>query len=165
MRPFFELIRPSEDLIGVEVGVATGDNADNILQGLDIRTLYLIDSYPIYNSESTVEGQKHNKKVAIEKFVDMKKVKFIFKDSVQAVEEVPSELDFVYIDANHRYESVKADIQVWLPKIKMGGLIGGHDFDSREDNYGVYRAVSEWAVPNKILVSFKGSDWWAKKRE
>ena len=37
-------------------------------------------------------------------------------------------LDFVFIDADHSYESVVEDIQSWFPKVKNGGIIGGHDF-------------------------------------
>ncbi len=38
-------------------------------------------------------------------------------------------LDFVFIDAEHDYNSVKNDILSWLPKIKNGGYIGGHDYE------------------------------------
>src|SRR5690606_19818100 len=31
--------------------------------------------------------------------------------------------DFVFIDADHLYEGVKADIEAWRPKIKEGGCI------------------------------------------
>lgn len=50
-------------------------------------------------------------------------------------------LDFVYIDANHEYESIRDDIEAWLPKVKIGGYIGGHDYV--RGKYGVYRAVDE----------------------
>lgn len=56
-------------------------------------------------------------------------------------------LDFVFIDAGHDYESVKKDITNWLPKIKKGGIISGHDyFNSIEfgGNFGVKRAVDEF---------------------
>ena len=36
-------------------------------------------------------------------------------------------LDFVFIDADHQYESIKQDIELWLPKVKKGGILAGHD--------------------------------------
>jgi methyltransferase family protein len=50
-------------------------------------------------------------------------------------------LDFVYIDALHTYEGVRSDIALWLPKIREGGFIGGHDYVSSFP--GVIRAVNE----------------------
>ena len=35
--------------------------------------------------------------------------------------------DFVYIDANHTYQHIIADIEYWLPKCKSGGIFAGHD--------------------------------------
>jgi hypothetical protein len=49
--------------------------------------------------------------------------------------------DFVYIDAAHDYESVKADIREWLPKVKPGGYICGHDYGG--EYTGVKKAVDE----------------------
>ena len=37
-------------------------------------------------------------------------------------------LDFVFIDAAHDYRSVFEDIVAWLPKVKIGGIISGHDW-------------------------------------
>jgi hypothetical protein len=36
-------------------------------------------------------------------------------------------LDFVFLDADHSYDAIKSDIISWLPKIKPGGLLAGHD--------------------------------------
>ena len=41
-------------------------------------------------------------------------------------------LDFVFIDADHSYEGVKQDIKHWLPKVKKGGLVSGHDLHMLE---------------------------------
>jgi predicted O-methyltransferase YrrM len=49
-------------------------------------------------------------------------------------------LDFVFIDGDHSYEAVKADIQAWLPKVKSNGLLAGHDYGWCES---VRKAVHE----------------------
>lgn len=51
------------------------------------------------------------------------------------------QLDFVHIDGNHSYESVKTDILCWKDKIKIGGIIGGHDYSSGWP--GLVNAVDE----------------------
>lgn len=57
------------------------------------------------------------------------------------------ELDGCFIDAAHDYESVKADIAAWLPKVKTGGFFGGHDIDAP----GVLQAVQEAGFPYHIV--------------
>lgn len=47
----------------------------------------------------------------------------------------------VFIDADHRYEYIRRDILAWLPKIKPGGFIGGHDYVNGWN--GVVEAVDE----------------------
>ena len=38
-------------------------------------------------------------------------------------------LDFVFLDASHEYKDVKDDIEHWLPKVKIGGTLGGDDMN------------------------------------
>ena len=53
-------------------------------------------------------------------------------------------LDFVFIDASHEYEDVKNDIVSWLPKIKHGGILAGHDYWSDPDSWpSVRKAVND----------------------
>lgn len=56
--------------------------------------------------------------------------------------------DWVYVDANHTYEGVTADLEACLPKMKIGGLICGHDYINspywRHANYGVVEAVDDF---------------------
>jgi predicted O-methyltransferase YrrM len=68
-------------------------------------------------------------------------------------------LDFVFIDADHRYEAVKADICAWTPKLKPGGLLSGHDIHYSS----VHRAV-EKLIPSFEEVGFDHI-WFAKKED
>ena len=50
--------------------------------------------------------------------------------------------DLIFIDADHHYDAVKLDIQLWLKKLTPGGWIGGHNY--HEPMWpGVTRAVDE----------------------
>jgi SAM-dependent methyltransferase len=39
-------------------------------------------------------------------------------------------LDFVFIDADHTVDAVQSDIAAWRPKIKSGGTLAGHDWNT-----------------------------------
>jgi predicted O-methyltransferase YrrM len=57
-------------------------------------------------------------------------------------------VDFVFIDADHNYESVKKDILSWLPKMREGGIMSGHDYHN--NTCGVKQAVDE-LFPNVTI--------------
>lgn len=52
----------------------------------------------------------------------------------------PFAVDLVFIDADHTYEAVKEDIELWKPHVRPGGLLCGHDYRLFE---GVTQAVDE----------------------
>jgi len=64
-------------------------------------------------------------------------------------------IDFIYIDADHTYESVKRDIELYLPKVKDGGIIGGHDY--RPEWKGVVEAVNE--MLGEPMFTFIDGSW------
>jgi hypothetical protein len=61
-------------------------------------------------------------------------------------------LDFVFIDGNHSYEAVKEDLRLWCPKVKVGGLVIGHDYhvNTAKPFLQVKRAVDEYVAANQI---------------
>lgn len=73
--------------------------------------------------------------------------------SVEAARFFPdSSLSFVFIDGDHRYEAVSADIQAWLPKVISGAVIAGHDAYCP----GVGAAVKELLPGHEV----RGTCWW-----
>ena len=56
-------------------------------------------------------------------------VRTIPLDSVTAASLFPdNSLASCFIDACHLFDAVQADILAWLPKIREGGILGGHDY-------------------------------------
>ena len=73
-------------------------------------------------------------------------------DSVDASKKYENNsIDFIFIDASHEYEYVKKDIEAWFPKVKINGIIAGHDY--KNGWVGVDKAVDEFFVDKKILTS------------
>ncbi len=169
MRPFFEHVRLNcrkGGLVGAEIGVAGGDNAEDVIKHLSLDKIYLVDHYQPYYGAPLAEGQYNTHQAAKDRLKFAKdKIEWIIKPSEEASIDVPGEsLDFVYIDANHHEEGISSDINVWLPKVKPYGFIGGHDFDSLEDNYAVMRVVSDFAIhKNNYKITVDGNDWWIQK--
>lgn len=69
-----------------------------------------------------------------------------------------SYFDFVYIDGDHRYDAVKSDIEAWLPLIKRGGMIAGHDYLYRSGKHrspcGVKPAVDDYFEKDVLAKPF-----------
>jgi len=77
-------------------------------------------------------------------------------------------LDLVYIDANHSYDGVISDIITWWEKIKIGGIISGHDYNQTPGSSftnTVKRAVDEMVII-KDMADFKvfGDTSWSGKK-
>lgn len=63
-------------------------------------------------------------------------VKVYNTTSLEAANLIPDKsLDICFIDADHKYNAIKADINAYLPKIKPGGIICGHDFEPPAINF------------------------------
>ena len=86
--------------------------------------------------------------------------------SLEAVKLFPNRyFDLVFIDSDHRYEPTKNDIEAWLPKVKRGGILSGHDYEIRHHRHsrhhkGVVQAVDETFGSKKAII---GERVWVKE--
>jgi len=144
----------------VEVGCYAGESTLMFLQSGKIKTLHAIDPWcrQIVEANDDMAMQLNSMydsiKAAEQSFLERVKgfdvhvQKCIFTEA-----ELPL-VDFVYIDANHTYESVKADIALALKILKPNGIIAGHDY--YDEFQGVIKAVNEFRKPDKV---YKDTSW------
>ena len=159
--------RFSKDMTGAEIGTQRGVNAYSIMRLLPMDKLYIIDPYEFYDyegrSQNAVDPDNMQNafyvtaKHTLEKYGD--RVEFILKKSEDAVDLIPDHLDFVYIDGNHDYPFIKKDIEMYYPKVRKGGLLGGHDIHLQD----VFKAVSEFRADGDKKINIKRVDWWFEK--
>jgi len=154
---------PQEGLVGAEIGVRQGQNALFLWDNLPLKHLYLVDNWLEYTDGADgIYYQGAQDKIyenllvvcwAMSQLKGYKEVFDILKmDSVKAAELIEDGLlDFVYIDAGHDYEHVKADLDAWGVKVKVGGIIGGHDYGYPQS--GVKQAVDEFIEATKYSLN------------
>lgn len=98
------------------------------------------------------------------------RISLLRMDSVNASKQCADAcLDFVYIDGNHSFEAVTEDLNAWWPKLKIGGIMAGHDFGTKKDE-GWYcevdRAVEVWAKERQLPVAITTCPgFWIQKNK
>lgn len=158
-----------------EIGVYLGDNAIDILDVAKPKSLHLIDPWEksnySYNDIFMNSDFEHIYNVATTKFhnhPDFESIKIHRMLSYEASQEFPDNyFDWIYIDGNHSYDNVSRDLHYYYQKVKLGGLILGHDFTWAEEHqdggqwgFGVIRAVLEF-TSNKLteLIGLTDEKW------
>ena len=162
---FSKIVREHGCKIGAEVGVAYAGHATYLLSTCpSLELLYGIDPYHSYRENFRLEYfEKLYAYILDRTRVYGTRYRHIRKWSADGAADVPdNSLDFVFIDANHNYAYVLEDIKLWTPKVKAGGIVGGHDYN--ENLYpGTISAVSEQRYKQLFLPgSFV---WWTYKEK
>jgi len=121
--------------VGVEIGVAAGRFSEILLGGHSDLKLYCVDpylAYPGYFDFPIQEKLTNFETCAKQKLASYgDRVQFIKKPSMEAVHDfADNSLDFVYIDGNHIFKAVVDDLEEWSKKVRKGGIIAGHDFET-----------------------------------
>lgn len=167
-----KLLRNRPHYVGAEIGVFEGDTSVRLLEALPrLQCLFCVDPWEHYPDHTATLNPKKAKfyganfkdvEATFRKRVKQfgERVRVLQAYSKHAASLVPDgSLDFVFIDGNHAYDYVKDDILLWGPKVKVGGVIAGHDFGLKgsQGNFGVTRAVREIFNQNFLHERYV---WW-----
>jgi hypothetical protein len=114
---------------GVEIGVYIADFTTTLAAaGLNV---YGVDSWLWYpgGGHSSQRGQDQRYQIALEKAALYPNCTLIRKTSSEALKDFEDgSLDFVYIDGDHSFPYIAHDVYEWSKKIRVGGVMSGHDY-------------------------------------
>lgn len=160
--------------VGIEIGVAFGGHAEAMLRQTQIDKLYGVDPYRHFDGYDDPMNLPQSEFDALYEFTKNRLA--VFGSRFEAVRDISAaaaaaaatvikdQIDFVYVDALHTYEGVRDDLKTWFPKVRAGGIIGGHDYG--HPNFpGVKKAVDEFFIRFGWQIHDEGEGvWWVEKK-
>lgn len=169
---------PSCPAVVAEIGVLRGKLSNLLLSRRDGLTLHMVDHWQAYDPDSdayqhslatqepcgvqTPEQVADNYAAALEvsaRYGDRARVHAC--PSVQgAMLHHDASLDLAFIDADHSEQAVAEDIAAWWPKVKPGGWLGGHDYETTGMPTGVKAAVDAFASREGLPVELDAFFTW-----
>lgn len=147
--------------VGVEVGVFRGGFSRWMLDNWrSCERYYMVDlwgpqdHYRQMDSASLAENLKRMEIARRNVEPHAHKATLIRNSSVVAAAGfADASIDFVYLDARHTYDAVRADLLAWWPKVRPGGLVAGEDYMESDEvwqmtatcDFGPRRTMWPWS--------------------
>jgi hypothetical protein len=155
-----------------EIGTYDGDFAKKILYFTNPKKLHLIDPWVDSWHHETPSQDKMNDRYQnvlklFNREINLGQVAINRGYSHEVCNNFEDNyFDWIYIDGNHQYEFVKKDLELYYPKIKMGGFITGDDYYG-EGNWwqdDIKKAVDEFIATKVVkLIMIKNGQFLLKK--
>jgi hypothetical protein len=129
------LKRQPGELLGIEIGVFTGENVRVLLDECpNIVGIFGIDPYVEHSDQGVTRSQENmdRYKAIADKNLAGYELKYSLiqhrSDSKEALGLIgDGTQDFILVDADHSYEGIMSDLENYYPKLKSGGHMFIHD--------------------------------------
>lgn len=151
----------NENTTMVEIGSYAGESGKLFANSKKIIKLYCVDPWKNHYDDEHDSASWRFPMDKVETSFDIRMKPFISKyvklkeTSLDAYPKfADNSLDFVYIDGLHTFEGVFSDIQSWLPKIKLNGIISGHDYDKQRHSDVVKAVNLLLGIPDKTFCYY-----------
>lgn len=153
------LAEQEQPRIVVEVGVYEGALSRMFAALPSLERLFIIDSW---DGSYCDFGQAHMDKIAASVLawgagVTDRATIHRVDSAVGAAMFADESVDFFHTDGDHSLDGIRADITNWLPKVKVGGIMSGDNYEASTVAQGV-----DELLPHRQLGA-NGRFWWARK--
>ena len=168
---------------GVLIGVAFGGQAEAILDQTSVTELLGVDAYEPVGGGAAASNPTAAAAAAASNALNLPAEQFenlfwymmgrlsrfgprynhVRGSSAQAAQVLNVELDFVLLDGERTHAVVFQDLNLWFPKLRIGGVIGGHGYGAPSST-GVKAAVDGLFAPRGLTVHAEPANvWWVEK--
>ena len=154
---------------GAEIGVQNGLYSEILLDKWKGSCLISIDAWRHFEDSEYIDIANYTNEQHLDLYADatLKLRKFGERSiiwrmtSEEAAKIMPKNtLDFCYIDAVHSYDGVVQDLELWIPKIKEGGIICGHDFIKDGEHYDIDgKLIGQFGVQKAVIEYSERYNW------
>lgn len=140
----------------VEVGSYQGRTAIALCMGQARRAeknppVLCVDPFENYEAVSSVApGHRYDGEINYRQFINnvaRYNVRHFRADSREVVAGFSGEVSLLWLDGQHDYEHVKADLEAWLPKLKPQAVVAFHD----NNEAGVGQLLKEMQADRRWL--------------
>ena len=155
---FIKWIKDNDFRSMAEIGVAEGWTAEPVMKGCNLDLYIMVEPSLVDCNEVLYDVMKRTD--VVDDFRrTLKPTALMRMHSTTAARYIADgSLDIVYIDAEHSYDDVKADIIAWIPKVRLGGILCGHDYDPTGNFTGLIQAVHEMLGGISLTSDSSGGD-------
>jgi hypothetical protein len=149
---------------GAEIGVDQGLYSEVLCKANPNLHLYGVDPWKVEAYEPGIAGItddpiwfESDYQQAKTRLASYPNCTIVRKTSAEALKDFKdNSLDFVYIDANHDFPNFIFDLHNWSKKVKVGGIVSGHDYAiySYKKHNHVKRALEAYARSYRMIPLF-----------
>ena len=150
-----------KDIVMIEIGSFEGVSTE--LFAMTCKKVYAVDGWGLAVDENNYDGIPKERLEKAEKIFRQKMSSYNNVEIIKSISANAHQIfgngkyDLIYIDGDHKEQAVYEDIKYWLPKVKKGGFISGHDYSNI---YMVRNAVNaHFGQPDKTFTDCS----WIKK--
>jgi len=145
------------DAIVINIGAGLGTSALAMLEARNDLFILSIDT------RVCAWEQKHLKKARL---YDLHRVVRLLGRSQEIGEHWPWRANIMFIDGAHDFRSIREDAEIWVPKVKPGGIIAFHDYGPGEKYHLVaIKHIADEVMKGHRVILHRGTikAFWQKE--